>query len=480
MKKVKLITMAIAFVFILALATTVNAATKKIEPTYTKLEDGKYKVTVTFTENLTGNNWEGWATSDKTATRILNSGDMAFLETTDTNGESEIAIIAVPIDMKKNQTITLATSGKITLTDIKVVDTTIATVNENKITTLKVGNTNVTAKAKMNESNDVYDYVWRLNVTEENKVDTPENKTTDFSKAKYSWNDDIDPDLLISDVVAKENKFYTYEITANKDTIPTKPTTNENNASLRDNKLTIHSLGNKIALNQDMYLWIWEGEELVLKGQKLAKPEIKKGIKAWNSSSFIASSDVQILLMQQVGNLKNNPRKMNIRIGRITDNSLLNKLKENPNTEELLTYAKTKECIYNNTVTTNWHRGYKEKTLPNFDSSKLIDGAYYFVYAELENEDGKYIPIENVTFTQAKTYAEQGAWYLFLYGSSDFKWSENLSADSNQDDKKVDNTQSDKKIPQTGAKATISIVFASIVAIGIAGYLGYRRYNGIK
>lgn len=480
MKKVKLIIMAFAFVFVLALATTVNAATRKIEPTYTKLEDGKYKVTVTFSKNVVGNNWQGWTTSDKTVTRILNSGDMAFLETTDENDDSEIAIIAVPIDMKKNQTVTLAKNGNITLTDVKVADTTIATVNENKLTTLKAGNTTVTAKAKMSESNDVYDCVWKLNVTEENNVDTPEDKTTDFSKAKYSWGDDIDPDLLISDIIAKENKDYTYEITANKDTIPTKPTTNENNAFLRDNKLTIHSLGNKIALNQDMYLWIWEGEELVLKGQKLAKPEIKKGMKAWNSSSFIASSDVQILLMQQVGNLKNNPRKMNIRIGRITDNSLLNKLKQNPNEEELLTYAKTKDCIYNNTVTTNWHRGYKEKTLPNFDSSKLINDAYYFVYAELEDEDGKYIPIENVTFTQARTYVEQGSWYLFLYGSSDFKWSENLSADSNQDDKKVDNTQSDKKIPQTGTKATMPIVLASMIVIAIAGYLGYRRYNGIK
>lgn len=51
---------------------------------------------------------------------------------------------------------------------------------------------------------------------------------------------------------------------------------------------------------------------------------------------------------------------------------------------------------------------------------------------------------------------------------------------SKEEDKKDDNTTADKQIPQTGTKATMSIVLASMVVIGIAGYLGYRRYNGIK
>lgn len=436
--------------------------------------------------------WEknGWTkTNSKTVTKTLNQGSYEIFLEILKNGDVGYGVLAVPFELKVGESMTCFSN----LENYKSSDETVLKIENGKIKAVGVGTAKITASfgtVEIDQENipdDILNSIetepgleWTGTVKAKDDLDK-DGGTTDFSNAKYSWsnNEIFGIDLIISDIKLNNKSFYKYEITESKDITPTK--SKEYLTSQNENSLQVNNLGYNISLNQDIYLWIWENDELVLKGQKITKPEFYKGIRAWDSASFITYLGSQILLNQPVGDLKNNPRKMNVKIGRISDNSLMKKLKENPNSEELLTYAKTSEKIYDNTIITNWNKGYSaEEILPNFDSSKLIDEAYYFVYVELDGENGKYIPVENVTFAQADTYIEQGSWFLFLYGSNDFKWSEDLKADTNQDDKKVDNTQSDKKIPQTGTKATITIAFASIVVIGILGYLGYRRYNEIK
>ena len=147
----------------------------------------------------------------------------------------------------------------------------------------------------------------------------------------------------------------------------------------------------------------------------------------------------------------------------------------------MLNYSKTAETIYSNTLTANEYNGYEtnlgDGALTGFDYRKLEDGAYYFLYIELDDEGGKYIPAETVTFAQASTYFDfSGDWFLFFYGSADFKWA-NIDLDEQRDD---DTTVAPTVIPATGEKAVIGII-ALLLIITVATHFKLKnKYNGIK
>src|SRR5699024_5469195 len=113
------------------------------------------------------------------------------------------------------------------------------------------------------------------------------------------------------------------------------------------------------------------------------------------TATFFSNDTTQIVFSVPWGY---NTRKINLRIGKITDNSILNKIKNNNITgfEELLEYGKTQTAIYDNQLTSTkptnsyFDNGYNNNEDAPIIDLKLENEAYYYVYAELDDENGKY------------------------------------------------------------------------------------------
>ena len=95
--------------------------------------------------------------------------------------------------------------------------------------------------------------------------------------------------------------------------------------------------------------------------------------------------------------------------------------------------------------------------------SKLSDNAFYYLYAELDDEDGKYIPLKSVTLAQADVYPDQDySWYLFFYGSKE------LNFDGVSDPTTPDEEKKPSVLPATGEKALVfALIGVSAVAVVI-------------
>ena len=99
---------------------------------------------------------------------------------------------------------------------------------------------------------------------------------------------------------------------------------------------------------------------------------------------------------------------------------------------DLLAYAKKNDAVYTADLTTTNENYYRnEKTL--FDGRKLLqDNAYYYIYVQFDDENGKYYPIEGVTLGQAWLYSSNNSWDLYAYTDENFKWN-NLSSTYTRD-----------------------------------------------
>ncbi len=143
-------------------------------------------------------------------------------------------------------------------------------------------------------------------------------------------------------------------------------------------------------------------------------------------------------------------RKINLKIGRVTDNSILRSIKneEAGCLTKLLNYAKSAAAVYIGTVSL----GDSASITNQFE---IIDDAYYYVYMELEDVNGTYYPVEDVSLYQGLVGESVGK-NLFDYLSDEFIW--------NLGDAEDDDTVAPSPIPQTGETM---VVVAGIVTVGI-------------
>lgn len=111
-----------------------------------------------------------------------------------------------------------------------------------------------------------------------------------------------------------------------------------------------------------------------------------------------------------------NQRSINLKIGRITDNSILLSIKNNEKNalSKLLTYAKSAESIYTGKVAL----GRSESVTANMN---IVNNEYCYVYMSLDDENGTYYPVEDVSLYQAIVGESVGK-NLCDYLSDDFKW----------------------------------------------------------
>ena len=125
-------------------------------------------------------------------------------------------------------------------------------------------------------------------------------------------------------------------------------------------------------------------------------------------------------------------------------------------------YAKNANYMSTGTITTN---GLDYNIVNKLNIEK---GAYYFVYMVVDNENGKYIDIEDVAIYTESNVKEGNALIHF-----DF-------ADIEVEEEEDNTVVPDAKLPQTGVSYIIMIAIGIVVVVGIIAYKKYKKYIDIK
>lgn len=320
-----------------------------------------------------------------------------------------------------------------------------------------------------------------------NKNESNSNNANKYPniKMEYIYENRI-PKIKISGLEnVKDNKYVIY-ISGEK-----KQVTNEDLKNFQSNKEIVKiengeykwyndKLIELLEKGQDIYMSIVtlkkdkssEIEDIVIDQYKMAEyPYYFKDYRAFQYSN-INNSFYQIIT-NFVSNNKN-ARKAKIKIGKITDDTILNKYKQNPisTTDELISFAKKDSGIFNNVLSeddTFYNMSFEKRTQLFDGINKLERGKYYYIYLSTDDEDGKYKHQEAITIAQANNMIEKhNIWDLFLYGDEKFKWSEGTINN--------DNTTVKGRLPQTGVRYLSYISVIGIFAtLGVTTYKIYRK-----
>lgn len=379
-------------------------------------------------------------------------------------------------------------------------DTNIVTVDENTgtITGVKDGTATITASA--------------AGVTDTCEVTVAKAPVfTDFSNAKYELLFDVQVDLKITGITPSDDNYYAYIITSSN----TKPTitkdswgaldttTLENSDTLlvnsEENYMYDRNLDKYVELNQDMYLWIIENVKLdagyalseesyisysskfVAEGIKLEKPElpqlnlILKSFSIWGGETSEGNEESTYINFRFPSEVEN--RKFKLKIGKVTDNKILQKIQNNDYSgiTDLLAYAKNNSAVYSADLTTTNSCYYRNENALFDGTSLLQNRAYYFIYVEFDDEEGKYCPIEGVTLGQAFVRSSTiKFWDLCAYTADNFEWT-NLSTTPTETEKEdePDDTVAPEKLPNAGS--LVDIVIIVILGLGVIGTVMYKK-----
>ncbi len=240
---------------------------------------------------------------------------------------------------------------------------------------------------------------------------------------------------------------------------------------------------NAVELNKDIYVSVSElnakaDEHVILSGKKLTRYVEPK-----YSDAFFATfmtSDADQIVTNFTHSSENN-RKLQIKIGKITDQNILQKIKNQDSAgfADLLKYAKSNAGIYNETLNADKdtssieYNAYAGEDTGNkvIQLNGVADKAYYYLYVKTDDENGKYFPNEAVTLALSSNTSDNH-WSMFFYGQEDFEWID--FGDGS------DNTIATGTIPQTGETAMVAIVIALVSVLGVVGYINYKKYRDVK
>lgn len=163
---------------------------------------------------------------------------------------------------------------------------------------------------------------------------------------------------------------------------------------------TSSNVADKLEKNGDIYYWICEEqinydtgnrEQKFIFSKKLQRPALHS---LGGRMVCYFSNDSTSTFLYEAYDYKSK-RNIKLKIGRITDTSILLaiKNKEANALSRLLAYSKSADSIYTGTVPLG-----KSSTITK--NINIEDKAYYYVYMVLDDENGKYYPIEDVSLYQ--------------------------------------------------------------------------------
>lgn len=323
---------------------------------------------------------------------------------------------------------------------------------------------------------------------------------TDFSNAKAEVSKNADGygtgwsySLKITGIKLNESSRYHVYIKSGNEQLDVKKddfcvVSNDGSVSLVN-----ASLKRAYELNKDVYCYIVEAKGLEeSEPHKIKLPRLNQHTLGNRIKAYFFTDRTNIELYED--SAVNNTRKVKVKIGNITDKNILLSIKngEKNSLQKLLDYAKSAKSIYTGTITL----GNSEAITSKFN---LINDEYYYVYMEMDDEGGKYYPVEDVSLYQALVNNEIKLNCLYDYLSNEFKWNiENgtttvtptdttktptSSTDNNKTStttKTDDKTMASGKLPQTGIG--IGLILLIIVSVSglIFAYFKYDRLKGIK
>lgn len=513
----------ISLIILVGFTTIAKAETeeKVFSISDTEIELGLNSTTFLYCRNIPAGEEVVWTTSNSEVVTVDEKGNLAGVgigtaTITATAGEEtascEVSVVYKYIGIKGNSGTTLPINlflgeheteklvvevqdGKYEKVENAIIkftssDTSVATVDETGLVTAKaVGKTTITASVAGGEKT--------REVTVYGREDF-----TDFSNAKYETFFDVNASLKISNITPKNETTVNYYMVITPDNVKPEGVITESETinyessykpqilgvNQEENYLYTNFIDEYVERNQDLYVWVLESQKLeesyyneegepisyatkyIVEGQKVERPELPKLNGIIHSFSLGKYDDPNneehkyTRINFRVPSVTEN-RKFTLKIGKVTNKTILQKIKNNDyvGITELLKYAKESNSIYEKELTTIYEGYYKNEDVL-FDGKTLLeDDGYYFIYVIFDDENGKYYPIEGVTLGQAWHSSDNKSWDLWAYNDEKFEWTD-LSSGSEPDDTKAPNP-----LPQTGLQTVFGIT--AIVLIGIIVFL---------
>lgn len=431
---------------------------------WTKTTDGSFKVNLTqFSGKKSFSIW---------AKLVTGTNTYYDQEIYSMNGTkpTEVSVTSVSLnkstlDIKVGETATLtATINPTNATNKNVTwesdNTQIATVDTaGKVTAIKEGTAKITVKTK--DGNHTATCI--VTVSKNDGI-----VWTDPSNIKFTVTEDF---YLKVSGLKEDGKYYGF--ISNGKIAPTVPDTGWiENENLPVTNKPGFSISKYLEKSGDIYVWIYETQivnnvrqnKCIIEAQKIERPALKKI--GTRMKCYFLNEETSTHLFEAYN--YENARKINVKIGKVTDKSILRAIKngETDCLQKLLDYAKNADSIYTGTVPLG-----RSESITN--KLNLVNDEYYYVYMVLDDENGKYFPVEDVSLYQALTYEKDGktSKNLFDYLNDNFKW--NLG----NDDTTIDNTTATGKLPQTGASIVIYVAITLIIVAGVIFAIKYKKYN---
>lgn len=231
--------------------------------------------------------------------------------------------------------------------------------------------------------------------------------------------------------------------------------------------------------------------KIILENKKIERPEqnaLTKRIYAIYLNN--TQEDNKIFVTEP----HSNERKLNVYVGKVTDVSILSSIKnkESDGMSKLLNYAKNNINESKKYILTE-----QNDTIGTFYSNELIKnvaydiGDYYYMYFVLDNENGKYISVEDIGLFYANSHDNEI--YLSTQDDSRFEWKDfdvndaNNNQDNTQQDTQKpndtnntnDETVAKEPIPHTGLGIGLLLFISIVLVLVITMYKKVNYYKGI-
>lgn len=322
----------------------------------------------------------------------------------------------------------------------------------------------------------------------------PDGTWADVSKMKVEvTQEDFATKIKINGISSVSGHFYGAFLSKNK--ISKSDVTNSNGSPKVDESVYILENNNGWVLDSnkvrqmlelagDTYLYIYEyyynqeasdvsyKGEFIVKDYVVPRPEVKLGsrIKCYFFGQGTGEGmDGYTSTFLYTPHSEETSRKIKLKIGKITDTNILRAIKngETDCLSRLLDYAKKADKVYEATIPF----GYKKDMIT--DKFDIVDKGYYYVWMVMDDENGTYYPVEDVSLYQGLVDETIGK-NLFDYLSDEFKWN---IGDDPAPTQKPDDTTIKGKLPQTGQ--TVGIILVVIVA-SVAGVIFYIKQKEYK
>lgn len=309
---------------------------------------------------------------------------------------------------------------------------------------------------------------------------------TDFSNVTFEWSnytetDHRAPRLNINGVEFNNTSSYWFYMTNDASASPDLSKLGEDLnywKVISDGTISSASLLEYIQLNGNLYIWIAEVQgrekQIVVNAKEVERLEQAPLTK--RLVGYFSSDGGSVFCFEPYDSLT---RRINVKIGRMTDETILRNIKNNTANamSDLLSYAKSADLIYE-------EKGITFGTAINIpDVVNFTDDAYYYAYIELDDENGKYYPVEDVELYQASV--SEAGWTLLNHTDRDFVYNIDDDIDVNTGNNQNTNNQQDNtiapgKIPQTGINAAIISII--VVLAAVSSFIAYKttKYRDIK